>query len=219
MTTSAASDPALHTLAQYAGILTHWQDAAGRPQRVADDVLRHLLQALELACSTPGQIRASMHQLEQDRHVRDGDLLVVRSGDVPRLQCKASGRWKLILESGQVRTGTIRQDRHGWISLDPIVEAGYHRLQLGALTIMLAVVPRRCPEVRRSHTGARRPWGLVAQIYSLFDATAQYPVWLQGGSFSSVGKLAVGAAHVGADALALSPAHAMFSADPDRYSP
>lgn len=216
---TATPDPALITLAQRAGILTHWQDAAGRGQRVADDVLRCLLQALELACTTPAQIKDSLHQLELDRLVSDGDLVVVRWGDVPRLPCTASGRWTLTLESGTVLTGKVRQYRPGWVSLEPITELGYHRLQLAQWTLTLAVVPGRGPAIPAPPSGKPRPWGLVAQIYSLPDTGHPFPAWLQGGNFSAVGKLATEAARAGASALALSPAHAMFSADPGRYSP
>lgn len=217
--TVATSDPALITLAQRAGILSHWQDAAGRPQRVGDDVLKYLLHALELACNTPAQIKDSLHQLDADRFVSDGDLVVVRRGEVPSLPCTASGDWTLTLESGKVLTGTIRPHRSGWIRLDPVDETGYHRLQLGRWTLTLAVVPERSPAVPSPPSGTPRPWGVVAQIYSLSYADGSFPAWLQGGNFSAVGRLASGAGQAGASALALSPAHAMFSADPGRYSP
>lgn len=217
--TGARADPALITLAQRAGILTRWQDAAGQRHYVADDVLRHLLHALGLECSTPAQIKAGLQQLEHDRHVSEGDLVVVRRGERPRLQCQARGGWKLTLESGQVVSGNVTHESSGRVALDPVTEAGYHRLELDSCSLTLAVVPERAPAVRCAAANQAGPWGVVAQIYSLRQAGNQYPAWLRGGNFSAVGELATRAAAEGASALALSPAHAMFSADPSRYSP
>lgn len=216
---SATSDPALITLAQRAGILTRWQDATGQTRHVDDDVLRHLLDALELNCNTPEQIKTSLHQLEHDSQVADGDLVVVRRGERPHIPCNASGGWELILESGQVHTGKLKQDRPGQISLEPVMETGYHQLRLGQYTLTLAVVPERAPAVPTVLANQPRPWGLVAQIYSLHQEDHRFPPWLRGGNFSAVGQLAISAAREGASAVALSPAHAMFSADPSRYSP
>ncbi|MGD7299240.1 hypothetical protein, partial [Ralstonia pseudosolanacearum] len=39
---------ALHRLALDAGLLVDWEDAAGRPMRVSDDVLRAVLRCLGL---------------------------------------------------------------------------------------------------------------------------------------------------------------------------
>lgn len=251
MDTDGAADPALITLAQSAGILTRWEDAAGRLQHVSEPVLRSLLQALDLPCMTPSQISDSMHQLEQDRAVSDGDMVVLQVGETPHLRCTSTGRWQLTLESGRVVTGTLIQGKPGWVSLSPVSEHGYHTLTLDGLTLTLAVVPQRCPEIL-SAPGQPRPWGLVAQIYSLqnvahpeaacgdaygpsgrvqkqlplFDVEGAssagqraLPAWTEGSNFSAVSTLAAHAAQEGASALALSPVHAMFSADPARYSP
>ncbi|MBP6019268.1 MAG: 4-alpha-glucanotransferase [Burkholderiaceae bacterium] len=59
-----------------------------------------------------------------------------------------------------------------------------------------------------------RPWGLMAQVYSLRTHDGAAP-----GEYGAVAALAGVAARLGASALGLSPIHAMFSADPARYSP
>lgn len=66
-----------------------------------------------------------------------------------------------------------------------------------------------------------RAWGLIAQVYSL---RSEPSVRTRGsdifpGEYGAVSTLAQVAAGLGASALALSPVHAMFSADPSRYSP
>lgn len=219
MTRAGEIDPALLKLAQSAGILTHWEDAAGRPQSVAGSVLRRLLQALGLHCETPAQISESLHQLECDGVMSDGGMVVVREGETPCFRSPVSGRWKLTLESGQTRAGVLKQDRPGRVSLPPVTEQGYHTLSLDCCSLTLAVVPGRCPAVSETAADEPRPWGLVAQTYSLQGMSHGLPAWAQGGNFSAAGSLAAYAAAKGASALALSPAHAMFSADPGRYSP
>src|SRR5690606_41236815 len=61
---------------------------------------------------------------------------------------------------------------------------------------------------------SRRIWGLAAQLYALRrhgDGGL--------GDTEALEQLARSAAQAGADALALSPVHAMFSALPEHYSP
>lgn len=220
----------LNLLAHRAGLLTRWEDAAGHLQHVSEPVLQSLLKALGLPCMTPSQIQTSLHQLDDDRDVADGGLVVVQAGQVPCLRCHATGRWMLTLESGEVMSGTLQPGRPGWVCIHPVSEPGYHTLSLGNITLTLAVVPALCPGLQEPAVGQPRHWGLVAQIYSLGEASERTglaeagdpftaPAWMQGRNFSAVGKLARYAGHEGACALALSPTHAMFSADPQRYSP
>lgn len=230
MSSAGNRDPALMLLAQRAGILTRWEDVAGRWHDVSEPVVRHILNALGVACMTSSQIKDSLHQLEHDRAVVDGDLVVAKAGQATRLQCDVTGRWLLSLESGQSMTGTLEHDKPGWIRIPPVSESGYHTLSLGNLVLTLAVVPAYAPRLQDPGAGQPRHWGLVAQIYSLREKQessglagtgkpGSLPAWMLGHNFSAVGKLASYAAREGASALALSPAHAMFSADPQRYSP
>ena len=59
-----------------------------------------------------------------------------------------------------------------------------------------------------------RVWGIAAQIYGL-----RRPGDCGIGDMAGVVALAKAAAALKADALALSPIHALFAADPDHYSP
>jgi 4-alpha-glucanotransferase len=77
------------------------------------------------------------------------------------------------------------------------------------------VAPRHCYSVADAvDSQTPRAWGLSAQLYALRR--------LGDGGFGdtlALEHLARSAAERGADALAISPMHAMFSADPERYSP
>lgn len=230
MAVTGSIDPALSMLAQKAGILTQWQDAAGHRQDVQEPVLRNLLTALDLPCLTPSQISDSLHRLDREERLSDGDMVVVEAGQIPRLQCPSTGHWHLTLESGQVRHGVLKEDAPGVVSIPPITELGYHGLLLDGMSLTVAVVPRQCPAIPVAGLRQAQPWGLVAQIYSLREGRGEgdpgqararpaVPQWTQGSHFGAVAKLAVQAADQGASALGLSPAHAMFSADPERYGP
>src|SRR5690606_24968008 len=63
---------------------------------------------------------------------------------------------------------------------------------------------------------AARAWGLSAQLYSLRRAD---PAPAGVGDFGALAELARHAGARGCDALAISPVHAMFSADLERDSP
>jgi 4-alpha-glucanotransferase len=78
---------------------------------------------------------------------------------------------------------------------------------------LLAVAPQKCfttPEA----VGSAKSWGLAVQLYALRRAGDAGI-----GDFAALGALAAPAARLGAHALAISPAHAQFSADPHRFSP
>ena len=53
------NDEAVRDLARRAGIAVEWNDYAGRPQVVAPDVLRRILDALGLPSATRGDLLAS----------------------------------------------------------------------------------------------------------------------------------------------------------------
>lgn len=117
--------------------------------------------------------------------------------DVPGL----TGRAELVLEDGT----RIPVTGNEALSIDVV---GYHRLHLAGRTLTLAIAPPRCPQP------AGRAWGVAVQIPSLRDARDT--------AFGDLGTLARTAAalgRAGAQALAISPTHALFPADPTRFSP
>ena len=230
-TNVAAADEllaALTALADDAGIATAWQDYRGVMHTVAAETLRALLAALDLPCITAGEIAASRLRLAGEAH---GDaanelppLLTSTVGSPLALPAGArfAGRaWRIVFEDGTTRDGCFAAD--GPPLIDAIAGAGYHRLQIdgagGASEIVLAIAPARCYGVADALVDAGRDaeqplWGLAAQLYGLVregDGGL--------GDYGSLALLARRAAQHGAAALAISPVHAMFGADPNRYSP
>src|SRR5205823_2781753 len=95
----------------------------------------------------------------------------------------------------------------------PISMPGYHRLRFANREITLAAAPARCRTLQDIGAGLRM-WGVAAQIYSL-----RRPGDGGIGDAGAVRDLAKVAAAQGADAIALSPVHSLFAAEPERYSP
>ncbi|MGI4731661.1 MAG: 4-alpha-glucanotransferase [Janthinobacterium lividum] len=191
---------ALHDLAAAAGLQVDWQDAMGKRQRVGDATLIAILAALGYPADTERRIAESRQQAEDDR--RGGFL----SADVDTPVTLPDG-WPgatLVLEDG-----TERAVETGF-RVDTI---GYHRLVRGEDELRLAIAPPRCFAVEDA-AGDRRVWAAAAQITSLRDAR-QTPF----GDFGTLADTARALARAGADAVAISPTHALFPADPSRFSP
>lgn len=193
---------ALYALAAAAGVQRHWEDASGQAQQVSDESLRAVLSALEIACATEGECRDSLAVLKASRsHSLVGSVGETLSTALP------DGEVDLVLEDGHERRVRIEHGR-----LAPLKELGWHKLHRGAEEIDLAVCPPSAPTVL-DRLG-RRAWGVSAQLYALRDGTPR-PF----GDFGALASLIKAAADEGADAVALSPVHALFSAHPERYSP
>nr|WP_255548442.1 4-alpha-glucanotransferase [Luteibacter sp. dw_328] len=79
--------------------------------------------------------------------------------------------------------------------------------------VTLAVAPPRTFGIA-DIAAARRPWGVAVQMSSL-----RRPGDGGIGDFTALEACAKAAAEKGADALAISPLHALFAAAPERYSP
>jgi 4-alpha-glucanotransferase len=216
----ADESPALAHLASRAGISVDWTDARGRPQRVSDDVLRTMLHALELPCAGIQQIHESTSQLAEERSDHDG-FFVVETGSPIELPGVTATLFELRNEDGEVRTVAAHSTDGGHARLPPIDAPGYYRLQAGDREWSVAVAPPHCPSMADLlETGQPRAWGVAAQLYSLRRAHGGRPERAAGlGDFTALAQLAGAAAAQGADALAISPVHAMFAADPGRYSP
>ena len=104
----------------------------------------------------------------------------------------------------------MQETPHG-IALPLSEKAGYHQFEVGPKRLTLAVAPTRCVTV--SDIAPReRIWGLAAQIYGLHS-----PGDCGIGDMAGAVALAKAAARLKADALALSPTHALFAAHPNHY--
>ncbi|MBE7213371.1 MAG: 4-alpha-glucanotransferase, partial [Gluconacetobacter diazotrophicus] len=95
---------------------------------------------------------------------------------------------------------------------------GYHRLEAAGGECTVAVAPSRCFTVadalERAGGGRGRCWGLAQQLYGL-RRRGDGGV----GDFAALADFVREAAEHGADSVTISPVHAQFSADPDRFSP
>lgn len=210
------TDKAVAAIARAAGIAPRWTDAFGTPRTVTPDTLRAMLGALGLQAATDQQIRASRAMLKAMAVPGALPPLVTaesgRAIDLPAIDTR-SKRYRIVCEDGSTIEGSIAGEAGGHITLPPIEAHGYHRLSLGEQVTTLAVAPRRCFGVADLE-GPRSAWGSAAQLYSL-RRTEGGGV----GDYPSLGLLARGLAEAGADALAVSPVHAMFGNDPAHCSP
>ncbi|UUN86174.1 4-alpha-glucanotransferase [Pseudomonas extremorientalis] len=208
------SEANLEILASRAGLAVDWIDANGRPQRVKPDALRAVLKGLGHPADTDAEVNASLRALEQvqqDKHLPP--LLTIDSGaglDLARY-FEPDTLCRVCLEDGE--TLELRLD--GDAVLPGVIALGYHQVHIADQTFTLAVAPTHCYSVAEAvDSRPARAWGLSAQLYSLRR--------LGDGGFGdtlALEHLARSAAERGADALAISPMHAMFSADTARYSP
>jgi 4-alpha-glucanotransferase len=216
---------AILELARAAGLAQDWTSAEAKPMKVAPEVLARILEALGLPCASPMQCRDSHAHL--DRISGAGALLpmvTVTAGQPLRLApiaALAGRNYRVEFEGGGHVEGRF-PDRVKDLQLAPVERPGYHRLFAGEQQTTLAVAPPRCFGVADALNGKGaqnlrrlpRVWGLAVQLYSLRrdgdGGLADYRT-LEG--------VARQAAEGGAAALAISPVHAMFSADVARFGP
>lgn len=185
------SDDSLARDARAAGIATGWKDVFGAEHLVGAPTLRAILDALG-----PEELGGGAPP-----------LVTALAGEPIRLPGLA-GAWRLEREDGTLAGGT----RADGDALPPIDAPGYHTLLTGDRSLTLAVAPRRCFGL--ADAGVARAWGLAVQLYSL-----RRPRDGGIGDFEALREFVSGAARHGAHAVAISPVHAQFSADPDRFSP
>ncbi len=206
---------ALRALAHEAGLAAQWKDAFAKTKHVSDDTLRTVLACLDLPAGTDGEIEASRTKLRDAAELPP--LITADPGE--RLVLGLAAReWTLRLEDGTERAGRTEFDPLG-VAVTAPHEPGYHTLALDGRETTLVVAPTRCYALADAlsavgRTGVTRAWGLAAQLYSL-----RRPGDGGLGDVAALATLARHAAQHGADALSISPVHAQFSADPDRFSP
>jgi 4-alpha-glucanotransferase len=209
------NDEAVRDLARRAGIAVEWKDIAGRLHSVAPDVLQRILEALGLPSSTRSDMVASRKQVGHRSSVTTlPPLITATAGRPTRLEVGANGPQpaRVILESGSQQDVMLTPVR-GRLRLPAINETGYHRLVIDNREIVLAVAQSRCRTIEDIVPDARL-WGIAAQVYALrHEGDGGI------GDAAGVASLAEVAGARGADVLALSPLHALFSADPSRYGP
>ena len=205
------SDEALRVLAIEAGFQPRWTDNDGVERGVSVETLRAALAALGLPADTDAAVVDSRARLSEERaSLALPPLRTMTAGDTALLG-GAHQNARVRLEYEQGGAAEFRLDADG--RLPRIDRIGYHRLIVGGQEVTLAVAPPAARTLNEA-AGGGRMWGLAAQIYGLRSAGDGGV-----GHFGAVAQLAESAAARGADLVALSPAHALFLADENHYTP
>ncbi|CAN7521546.1 4-alpha-glucanotransferase [Pseudomonas sp. LjRoot277] len=208
------SDAQLEILASRAGLAVDWIDANGRPQKVAPSVLRNVLTGLGHPAGSAQEIDASLQELQQVQQTRHLPPLLTADFGVglslghyfePETPCEIhledGSRLNLKLDAEAILPG--------------LIPVGYQHVSIDGQQFTLAVAPTRCYSVGDAvDSPIPRVWGLSVQLYSL-----RRPGDGGFGDTQALEDLARVAGERGAEALAISPLHAMFGSDTQRYSP
>jgi 4-alpha-glucanotransferase len=206
------TDKALRALSASVGLATDWLDFKNDRRDVSPEVLRAVLRALDLPADTASELKDSQRKIAQAASASGQPLLTATAGRRFDAGAEfATARW--IFESGKSAAAKAVPGVDGNVGITAPATPGYHLLEAGDRSVTVAVAPRRgwrIPDV----AGDARVWGLAAQIYSLRDGETE-----GFGDFAALGRFAGIAAAQGADAVAVSPIHALFAADPGRYGP
>jgi 4-alpha-glucanotransferase len=205
------SDESLKALALRAGIALEWRDYADKSHTVSIETVRCILSALGFACDTAEAIADSTHRLES--HAMP-PLITTTVGTPVEFPIDANllGSARVVAEDGAIVGARLEATPHG-ARLYGLEKPGYHVLEFGDDRVTLAAAPSRCFTVG-DIAGNQRLWGLAVQAYAL-----RGPGDCGIGDMGDVAALASEAAKLKADALALSPVHALFAANPTAYSP
>jgi 4-alpha-glucanotransferase len=208
------SDAQLEILASRAGLAVDWIDANGRPQKVAPSVLRNVLTGLGHPAGSAQEIDASLLELQEVQQTHHLPPLITADAgkglDLARffepgtpceIHLEDGSRLNLKLDANAVLPG--------------LVPVGYQQVGIDGQSFTLAVAPARCYSVADAvDNPIPRAWGLSVQLYGL-----RRPGDGGFGDTQALEDLARVAGERGAEALAISPLHAMFSSDSQRYSP
>ena len=207
----------LKSLAEAAGIVINWQDSQNRPRQLDDATIKGVLEGLGYRCDTSKAIEESLAAIERlhaPESVADWPPLIVgeieQGVELPGAVAEGTD-YTLIDENGRTLEGRI--DTRG--RLEAIDEPGYYQLQIEGQRRRLAVAPHRCMDVATlAEDGSSSMAGLGVQLYSLRrDSDGGI------GDCEALGRLAEHAGQEGLDALAISPVHALFPHQPERFSP
>ncbi|MDD2058837.1 4-alpha-glucanotransferase [Pseudomonas sp. GD03860] len=208
------TDAHLQELATLAGLSVEWIDANGHPQRVSDDALRLVLAGLGHPADDPQAIAASLAALRTAHDARHlPPLFTADEHQALDLSAYFAPASPVAVQREDGSQQQLQLDAQA--ALPAGLPIGYHQVEIDGQRFTLAVAPTRCFSLGDAlDTPTPRCWGISAQLYSLRRAG-------DGGfgDCQALEQLARSAAERGADALAISPLHAMFASDTQRYSP
>lgn len=206
------SDEIIYRLAEHASILADWTDAADRSQRVSVDALRNILEALGYACDTQKRAEDSLGALAAVGPSRQPGFVTCDVGTPITLNVEED-HGRLVYEDGTRQDVRLQHNEPNQAILAPIAQPGYHVIELGDRALTLAVAPQRCFTLADAAQGEKL-WGLAVQLYGL-PRKGDDGI----GDTAALALLARSSATNGADAVAISPTHALFAARPDMFSP
>lgn len=204
------TDPRLVQLAEQAGVLPRWRDVHNVWHDVSPETLRFVLAAMGLPCDSEAAMANSQALAEQTATTLP-PLVTAEVGQAITLGA-AAGPFEIVLEDGTVVDG-IARNVGGHAVLPAIDVHGYHKLTLSGHRTTIAIAPSRCFSVQDAAPG-QRPWVLAVQLYAL-----RRPGDAGLGDLGALQDLIGPAASHGAAGIAISPLHAQFSADRNRFSP
>jgi 4-alpha-glucanotransferase len=210
------SDDILRQLAVKAGVAPHWTDQTGEDRAVSPESLRSILLALGLPADNDANLRNSLSLMESGVNAgASSRFTTARVGQKVGLPLASPGGTavEITLESGAHRIVTSEEGYDGALTLPAFDEPGYHTVRTSEGDFTVATAPERCITFADLNGGAAG-FGLTAQIYSL---RTQDDGGI--GNFAGVSALGRAAAARGADALAISPVHALYGAEPGHFSP
>lgn len=206
------NDEAVKTLAHRAGIAIEWRDYADKPHRVSSESLRRILSAMDLPCDTADDLAGSERQLELTRLPPLITATVGTPINLPIAVEKSPTSVRVTAQDGTAIQAELRHTAHGAL-LSAIESPGYHLVEFADERVTVAVAPPRCFTAGDAAPGERL-WGLAVQTYGL-RSRGDCGI----GDMAGVSAFARQAARLKADALALSPMHALFAAEPALFSP
>jgi len=216
----------LRQLAESVGLLIDWVGSDDRPLSLSEERQRAMLTHLGWPAGDDDEVSASLARCQaRQRPVAFEQLppLLIADQGKPTPVPVADGggcAFAIRLESGETLDGHLDAQGH----LPAIQETGYHRVSLltelgdDSVTRIVAVAPPRCftlDDVARERRHAQPSyWGVAVQLYSLRrngDAGI--------GDLQALDDLCAVVTRSGADAVAISPLHALFASHPERFSP
>lgn len=209
----------LHSLAQAAGISYQWRDHRGELKVVAPEVLRAVLQSLELPAASASECNDSLDLIRSNEQRKIPSLITGRSDQQLMLpfamqqQLATDDVVQLRDDNGKTLSIRLQRGASGGTCIPSGTPPGYYTLEAGSVQANLAIAPSQCHPVSEL-THHPHNFGIAAQIYSL-RSSGDGGI----GNFSALEQFACECAKAGAQAVAMSPVHALFSADETRYSP
>lgn len=237
-------DAALRALCEACGVACGYHEISGRWVETPRETLIHLLETLGVRIASADDCETALRELERARWMRTLEPVhLIEAGcggpavglRLPETRLESVIEWRLVLESGEARTGRCRvgelptSEQHRvdgvrhhvrWLHLGEPLPAGYHLLRVtqdapaaDALEAIVVSAPVRCWRPEGFDHG-ERAWGLAVQLYALRSAD-DWGI----GDFGTLARLADFAAARGADLIGLNPLHALFPDEPGRASP